>query len=125
MDGFVLSETSYNNFIKTVDLADLKYVSEAERAVEDFEEDIKESAYYAVLKDDIDALKEEIKHNQREDLLTYQTELKQLIGEQIVGRYFLTKGEIANSLAHDPDVKEAVKVLNDSTQYSKLLQASN
>ncbi len=125
MKKFTLSDEAYTDFISTIDLEDLTYENEVERAVEEFEQAILESEYYAVLKDDIAALKYEIKHNQGEDLISYKTEIKEIIGEQIVARYYLTKGEIANSISHDPDVKQAVEVLNDTSLYTSLLQANN
>lgn len=125
MKKFTLSDEAYTDFISTIDLEDLTYENEVERAVEEFEQAILESEYYAVLKDDIVALKYEIKHNQGEDLISFKNEIKEIIAEQIVARYYLTKGEIANSLSHDPDVKQAVEVLNDTSLYTSLLQANN
>ena len=63
-------------------------------------------------------------HNQAQDLITYQQEIKDVLAEQIVARYYLTKGEIANAITHDPDVTMAIEILNDTGQYNKLL-ASN
>ena len=60
-------------------------------------------------------------HNQQEDLRLYQEEISNVLSEQIVARYYLTKGEIANALTHDPDVKKAIEILNDEPSYRKLL----
>jgi len=125
MKNFTLSDDAYTSFISTIDFENLTYENEVEHAVEEFEQAILESEYYAVMKADIAALKEEVKHNHGEDLINSKAEIKEIIGEQIVARYYLTKGEIANSISHDPDVKQAVKVLNDSSLYTSLLQAHN
>jgi carboxyl-terminal processing protease len=82
-----------------------------------------ESTEYSNLKTEIEALKKDVSHNQQEDLKSYQEEIRNVLAERIVSRYYLTKGEIANAISHDPDVKEAIRVLNNKEQYQELLSA--
>ena len=124
MKNFIVSDEAYMAFTNWLDKVDLKYDSDLEQAVADFEEAAKESAHYDNLKADIESLKKEVLHNQAKDLITYKQEIKDVLAEQIVARYYLTKGEIANAITHDPDVTKAIEVLNDADQYNKLL-ASN
>ena len=95
-----------------------------EQAVIDFEKAAQESAHYDDLRQEIEALKEEVLHDQAKDLMTHKQEIKELLAEQIVARYYLTKGEIANAITHDPDITKAIEVLNNTSEYNKLL-ASN
>ncbi|RLD19205.1 MAG: peptidase S41, partial [Bacteroidetes bacterium] len=121
MKDFVLSDESYTHFTKWLEDVDLEYDSDLERAVVAFEDAAKESVHYEELKADIEALKEDILHDQAKDLITNKQEIKEVLAEQIVGRYFLTRGEIANAITHDPDVTKAIEVLNNSSQYNELL----
>ncbi len=124
MNKFILSDESYTAFTDWLGDVELNYDSDLEQAVVDFEKAAKGSAHYDNLKLEIEALKKEVLHDQSKDLITYKQEIKELLAEQIVARYYLTKGEIANAITHDPDITMAIKVLNDASQYSKLL-ASN
>jgi len=119
--SFTLSDSEYNDFVKWVNGKELDYQSDMELAVEEFEKAAIESADYDDLKADIEALKKEVSHNQQEDLKLYQQEVSNVLAAEIVARYYLTKGEIANALTHDPDVKKAIEILNDQDQYRKLL----
>jgi carboxyl-terminal processing protease len=121
MKGFVVTDETYADFIKYLDGVDLKYDGELEQAVRIFEKAAKKSTYYDALKSDIEALKKEVAHNQVEDLAHFKQEISDVLAEQIVSRYYLAKGEIANSITHDPDITKAVEVLNDTTQYRQLL----
>lgn len=121
MKEYIVSDETYADFLKSLEEAELSYESDLEIAVNQFEASVKKSTHYESLKDDIEALKKEVRHNQSEDFVTYKDEVTDLIAEQIVARYYLTKGEIANSITHDPDVKKALEVLGDPSQYQQLL----
>jgi carboxyl-terminal processing protease len=124
MNKFKFSDESYTAFTNWLGDVELNYDSDLEQAVVDFEKAAKRSAHYDKLKLEIEALKKEVLHDQSKDLITNKQEIKELLAEQIVARYYLTKGEIANAITHDPDIAMAIEVLNDTSQYSKLL-ASN
>ncbi len=124
MKNYIVSDEAYTAFTTWLENVELKYDSDLEQAVVDFEQAAKESAHYENLKAEIAALKTEVLHDQAKDLITNQQEIKEVLAEQIVARYYLTKGEIANAITHDPDVTKAIEVLNDTSLYNKLL-ASN
>ena len=124
MNKFKFSDESYTDFTNWLGDVELNYDSDLEQAVVDFEKAAKRSAHYDNLKLEIEALKKEVLHDQSKDLITNKQEIKELLAEQIVARYYLMKGEIANAITHDPDIAMAIEVLNDTSQYNKLL-ASN
>jgi carboxyl-terminal processing protease len=120
-NDFVLTDTEYTNFIKWINGKELEYRSDIELAVDEFEKAAMESVEYADLKSEIEVLKNEVAHNQQEDLKLYQEEISNVLTEQIVAHYYLTKGEIANAITHDPDVIKAIEILGDQDRYRKLL----
>ena len=125
MKNYVLSDETYSDFTKWLENVELEYDSDLEKAVVDFEDAAKESAHYEELKAEIEALKKEVLHDQAKDLITHNQEIREVLAEQIVGRYFLTRGEIANAITHDPDVTKAIEVLNSPSQYNQLLTSNN
>ena len=124
MKKYVVSDETYTDFSNWLSNTALNYDSELEQAVLNFEKAAKKSAQYDDLLSEIEALKKEVSHDQKRDLLTYQQEIKEVLGEQIIARYYLTKGEIANAITHDPDVTKAIEILNNSEQYNKLLTSN-
>ncbi len=120
-DNFVVTDVIYNDFLAWADSIPLTYDSDLEVALKEFAAAAKSSSHYAALKPEIEALAKEIAHNQANDLITYQQEIRDVLAEQIVARYYLRKGEIANAITHDPDVDKAIEILNDSLRYTQLL----
>jgi carboxyl-terminal processing protease len=43
------------------------------------------------------------------------------IENEIVGRYFFQRGKVRKNLKNDPEVEEAVKLLNELPRYNAIL----
>jgi len=63
-----------------------------------------------------------MKHDKKQDLLKNKAEIKRLLEEEIVNRYYLQKGRIERSLAWDNEVNEAVSLLHAPAKYQQLLK---
>jgi carboxyl-terminal processing protease len=123
MTSFIVSDEDYDKFLLSFDKSTLKYRTELERAVNNFENEVKKADQHELLSDEIASLKLAVSHNQAEDLKKHKEEIKQLLSEEIVARYHLLKGEIANSLPNDPDLAKAIAILNNPAEYNRLLSA--
>ena len=121
MKTYLVDDKTYERFLATLDDGGLKYKSELEQAVIEFEKAAKEANQLKELQTEIDALKVSVSHNQKADLIKQQKEIKELLSEEIIARYYLLQGEIANTLSHDPDIIKAIEILNDSEEYSRIL----
>ena len=55
---------------------------------------------------------------------TYKKEIKRLLEQEIVSRYYLKKGAVEASIDQDVDVNKAIEILNNPNKYADLL-ASN
>ena len=61
------------------------------------------------------------KSNNKKELLKYKEEVKEVLENEIVSRYYYQEGRVINSFKYDPAVKEAIKILNDKIHYNKIL----
>jgi carboxyl-terminal processing protease len=118
---FVISEEEYIKFSNWLKNKDYDYVTKVEKSVDDLVSIAQSEKYYEDIKSQIYDLKSKVMHNKEQDLVKFQDEIKQLLKEEIVSRYFLKEGAIEASFPNDPDVTEAVKVLNNLGQYKDLL----
>lgn len=121
MNNFEVSDELYREFMATVKDVHLDYASDLENAVDQFEAAAEKSNQLDELKDELNQLKLAVQHSQEKDLITHQDQIRSLLAEEIIARYYLLKGEIANSITHDPDVSEAIALLNNPNKYSALL----
>ena len=122
-EKFALTDDEYNAFVKWLGDKNYDYTTRLEKALNKLEENKEKDPSIDKIKEQIEVLKKEVAHNKEKDLQTYKSEIKQLLEEEIVGRYYFTKGEIACSVEHDKDVKEAIALLSDSSKYQAYLKA--
>ena len=74
-----------------------------------------------MIKDEINELEKVIEKSKDKDLDLFKSQIKTLVEEEIVGRYYLERGAIESTFDMDPDVKAAVGVLNDSGKMTEIL----
>ena len=71
---------------------------------------------------EIRGLEEKIVETKDRDIITYQSEIKELLELEIASRYFIEREAMEATFEKDPDILEAVKVLSDMKLYRKILQ---
>ncbi len=70
---------------------------------------------------DIQALENKIKAEKKGELAKNKARILHEIEQEIVGRYYFQRGKVRKSLKNDPEVDEAVKLLNDPSRYQSIL----
>jgi carboxyl-terminal processing protease len=119
---FSLTDAEYDAFVKWLADKDYDYTTETEKMLNDFESKAKEDAYYDALKVDIENLKKGMGHDKEKDLYKFKNEILLELNKEIVSRYYNEDGIIEVSFKSDPDVLEAVRILNDQREYEAILQ---
>lgn len=73
------------------------------------------------LESEIAALENKIKAEKKGEMARYKDRILHEIEQEIVGRYYFQRGKVRKNLVNDPEVKEAIKLLNDRPRYNALL----
>jgi carboxyl-terminal processing protease len=120
--AFSLSDDDFENFVRYLDGKDYSYKTHSEEALESFESTARKEKYYDAVSKEFEALQQKMKHDKKQDLLKNKAEIKRLLEEEIVNRYYLQKGRIERSLAWDNEVTEAVSLLHAPAKYQQLLK---
>lgn len=120
--GFEVSETDFQNFLQFLKKKNFSYETETEKkfaeALRRAEDDeLKEGiqSSYNALMSSIEAVKEK-------DLIAKKVEIKSLLTDEILKRYFYTKGLYDYQIENNPEILEAVSVLNDTNKYNRILK---
>ena len=82
---------------------------------------LKQEKYLNLTQNEIDALKEKLTHDKTKDLETFKDEIKELLSEEIISRFYYQKGRIEAAVLNDPAVDSALQILNNSERYNKIL----
>lgn len=120
-DKFEFTMAEYQQFLKYLEGREYDYKTSSELKLEELIAAMKEDKYYDNSTDEITRLQSKVGHNKQRDLELFSSEIINVIANEIVSRYYYQKGRIIFDLRYDKEVKKAVEILNNSTQYNKIL----
>jgi len=118
---FTLSDADYDDFTKWLNGREYDYSTQVEKTLTQLEAESKEEKYYDAIKVQMETFKQQIKHSKENDLITFKEDIKSVLEDEIVSRYYLQKGIIEASFKHDKELKEAIRVLSNQAEYTKIL----
>jgi carboxyl-terminal processing protease len=118
---FQLSDGDYRDFVNWLKDKEYDYTTKVETSIKDLAAAAQKEKYYDEIKVQLDALKTRMAHNKENDLEKNKDEIKEVLEHEIVSRYYFEKGVKEAGFDDDPEVKEAIRVLNDTTLYQKIL----
>ena len=119
--SFKLSDAEYADFITWVGKKDYDYTTRSEKILNDLKTTAEKEKYYDAVKDDYEAMKKTMMHDKQRDLEKEKTQIKSLLEEEIVARYYLNTGRIQAALANDTELKKAIELLNDGKKVTEIL----
>jgi carboxyl-terminal processing protease len=121
-DKFVITDEIYADFVEFLADKNYEYTTESEKSLNDLKKYAKKEKYFDAIQEDYQVLMDKIKHDKGEDLYEFQAEIKDLLQMEIAGRYYYQQGKIMAAIQNDPEIKEAVKILNNKDEYESVLK---
>jgi carboxyl-terminal processing protease len=64
-----------------------------------------------------------LKHDLRKDLDTHRDQISRYLAEEILKRYYFSRGATIESLRHDNNIDRAVAILKAPKEYKSILSA--
>ena len=122
-EQFEVTDADYAEFKEKVKAADFKYDQQTEKILKSLKEMAEFEGYLDDASTEFDALEKKLQHNLERDLDHFSKEIKSMLAIEIIKRYYYQRGSIIQQLKDDPDLKEAIKILDDSLSYKKMLSA--
>jgi carboxyl-terminal processing protease len=118
--SFRLSDAEYDDFVKWLSDKEYDYTTKSEKALEDLKTNAEKEKYFNAVTSEYDALKKKMMHDKNSDLLKNKEELKELLQDEIVSRYYYQNGRIESSFDFDPDIKKGLEALEDKNVYTQI-----
>ncbi|WP_080241399.1 S41 family peptidase [Spirosoma rigui] len=119
---FRLTDAEYADFVKWAADKDYDYTTQVEKDLGTLEASAKKEKYFDLIQDQLKALKTKVSHSKDADMMTFKTELKTLLEQEIAGHYYLQKGLKEASFATDPELKAALALFKDMGKYTSILK---
>lgn len=118
---FELSDEDYAEFKKRVLDSGFTYDRTSEKFLKDLEQLTRFEGYYDDAKPEFEALKKKLSHNVAKDLEYNKQAIKNIINNDLMAAYYFQRGATHNSLRHDKQMDEAMKLIADGERYAKIL----
>ncbi|WP_439483166.1 S41 family peptidase [Cyclobacterium plantarum] len=120
---FEVSDELYGQFVEWLQDKEYDYTTRVEKTIEDLEKYAEREKYFEDIKDELASLKISVSHSKEQDLITFKDEIKNALKDEIVSRYYYQGGIIAASLDDDPELLQAMEILEDTNHYDLTLSS--
>jgi len=111
--------TDFDGFSKFVQSKNFDYQTLSEKKLAELRETATRENW--PLEAEIQSLELKIKAEKKGELVKQRDRILHEVEQEIVGRYYFQRGKVRKNLVNDPEVKEAIKLLNDSARYNSIL----
>lgn len=118
---FEITDDIYEDFIHFLKDKDYHYVTSSEKTIDALIENAQKEQIDSVTLSQINDLKQRIIEDKKNDIYKFKDEIKLLLLDEIITRYYYQKGSIEASLNHDKEVKRAIEILKNKEEYNKIL----
>ncbi len=119
---FVISEEEYAKFKAYVLSKEFTYSTASEDMLEKMKKTAEEEGYYDDLAKEYEDLLQKVTPSKERDLEKFKDELKVLLANEIVSRYYYQKGRAENAFVTDESLQEGLKILENTSQYNTILK---
>lgn len=122
MNSFQFTDSDFNDFITWIEKKGFAFDTETESAFA--------TAFKVAEKEELDddinssykAMQEAINNAKKKDIKDKKAEIMSLLTDEIVKRYFYREGLHNYQLQFNPEILEAIKVLEDENKYQRILK---
>lgn len=121
-EEFVVTDAVYNQFKDFVKENNFEYDSESIEIFEELKKSAKEEKYYQLAEKEIAALQAKLEPNLDKDLTEFNEEIRELLEDEIVSRYYYQKGSIRAAINDDRGIRKAIEALDSQTAYAAYFQ---
>lgn len=118
---FQLTDADYADFKALLKKRNFSYDRQSEAMLKKLKEMAEFEGYMENASEEFAALEKKLQHNLDLELDRFSKDIKPLIAEEIVKRYYFEKGAVQETLKDDADLKKAIEVLQQPEEYKKVL----
>lgn len=119
---FEISDEEYDAFVKEMVDGKFSYKYRSGSVLELLEKAARRDGCYDKVKDKIGELKTLLQPDLEGDLRKNKKNIKKILADEIIPRYYYQKGAVVQQLKDDVDLQEALDILADRERYDRILK---
>ncbi|MDR2853690.1 MAG: peptidase S41, partial [Prevotellaceae bacterium] len=120
-DKFQVSDEDFDDFVKYLKDRNFTYQSQTEKYFSELKRAAEFDGVENIAAAEFEALQQKLKPDLETDIQAHKTDIAQFLSSEIVGRYYFQRGEILYSLQTDKELQTAIALLNNNSEFDKLL----
>jgi len=120
--SFDLTDADYADFVKFLADKNYTYSTGSEKLLADLKAEATKEKQFTEIQSEYDALKAKMDATKKNDLQIHRDEIKQVLENEIVSRYYFEKGRYETNFKYDKELAQAVKVMQDKTVLADILK---
>ncbi len=120
--AFKLTDQEYASFKEYALKEDFSYSTASEEMLKKMKETAEEEGYYDDSKAEYEALMSKVTPSKNRDLEKFSDEIKMLLENEIVSRYYFQEGRVLNAFNHDDILAKAISILENKSSYNTILK---
>ena len=119
---FKLSDIEYGKFTSFLANKDYGYKTKTEKLLIDLKDEADKENKLTEIKSEFDALNAKVSHSKKNDLTQFKEEIRKVLENEIVSRYFFEQGRIEQAFQYDQDMNEALRVIANRAVLASILK---
>jgi carboxyl-terminal processing protease len=124
-EEFEITDAMYDDFVAYVNEKSLQYKTATEKSLEDLRKKAEKEKYFELISDEYSRMTDEINAHKKKELYLYKDDIKRLLEQEIVLRYYYRKGRIQLDLKKNKEVLEALQLFSNPEKYNSILRGQN
>jgi carboxyl-terminal processing protease len=124
-DSFYLTDKEFESFVDYLNQIGFEYQSQTEYQLNELVKASKQEEFMPLIQDLVDSLQSIITKNRKKEIYAYSFEIKKLLEEEIVSRYYLQNGRSKYIINNDKAIPISLEILNDSDRYLTILSKAS
>ena len=121
VEDFQLTDADYADFKAMLKKRNFTYDRQSESVLKKLKEIAEFEGYMESSSEEFAALEKKLQHNLDLELDRFAKEIKPLLAEEIVKRYYFERGAVQETLKDDADLKKALEILQQPDAYKNVL----
>ncbi len=118
---FKITDADYSDFVNSLQGKQYDYKTSSEEDMQSLKKSAESDKYFADIEVEFKQLEKKLMDRKKDDLQKFKPEIKRIIEDEIVSRFYYLSGRIQSSLSNDTDVQTAISTLADTDKTNSIL----
>ena len=120
--NYTFTDADYADFVKYLSDKNYSYSTTSDKVLASLKTEATKNKEFNEIQAEYEALKNKMAASKKNDLQQHKEEIRQVLENEIVARYYYEKGRYEINFKYDKELAQAVKTMQDKNQLAAILK---